>query len=226
MPTRRAKPTDPAPIEAPRPRKQNGRGGQSRDALITAATHLFAERGYAGTSIADVAAAAGVAKASVLYHFADKEALWIEAVEALWAEVDAFYIANRLPPDRSALDRLEAVLGLFVEASLKWPAYVRIPFIEGATPSWRSDWLVDHHFASHVRVTDAMLRQLQREGRLRPGSIAHYQAMLSSSINVLVAQSAIWERSYGARLDHRDGLRELVQLLLDGMIIEPPIGSI
>lgn len=207
------------PSRSSRPRRNNERGTQSRDALIAAAIKLFAERGYAGTSIADIAAEAGTAKASVLYHFADKEAVWIEAVETLWGEVDAFYVASRLPAGRPALERLEHVLARFVEASLRWPAYVRIPFIEGMTPSWRSDWLVDRHFAVHIRFTDALLRELQAAGRLRPGAIAHYQALLSSSINVLVAQSAIWRRTYGDRLDDPAGLAESSALILRLMIV-------
>lgn len=166
-----------------------------------------------------MATSAGSAKASVLYHFKDKETLWIGVVEVLWAEVDEFYEVNRLQTSRSAIERLQHVIGLFVEAALTWPAYVRIPFIEGATPSWRSEWLVDHHFSNHVRFTDSILRELQSEGRLRPGDIAHYQAILSSSVNVLVAQSAIWDRTYGRPLHEAESLRQLTRMILDLIIV-------
>jgi AcrR family transcriptional regulator len=61
------------------------------DDLRAAATDRFASAGYAGTSLQQIADAAGYSKSSVLYHFASKEAI-LEAA---------------LGP---AIDRLEVVL--------------------------------------------------------------------------------------------------------------------
>lgn len=198
-----------------RPRGSNVRGRLANAAVLEAATQLFAERGYAGTSIADIAAASGVAKPSVLYHFPDKDSLWKAVVEALWQQVDAFFDENLpkgAPPSRA---RLEHLLDLFVHASLAWPAYVRIPFIEGASPSWRSQWLVDHYFGRHVMWTDGLIRALQDKGEIRPGDPAHFQAMLSSTVNVFIAQAAMWNQTYGRRLDDEESLRAAVGLAVD-----------
>ena len=199
-------------------RARNKRGAAANAQLIEAAIRLFAERGYNGTSIAEIAAEAGVAKPSVLYHFADKEALWIAAVESLWAEVDRFFADNwpaTVSPSRALL---EAILDLFIDAAIRWPAYIRIPFIEGATPSWRSEWLVDRHFASHVTTTDRILRAMQRKGQLGNGDPVHFQAMMSSSINVIVAQSAMWNRTFERRFDDAASLKQLARLTLDKML--------
>jgi hypothetical protein len=96
-----------------------------------------------------------------------------------------------------------------------WPAYVRIPFIEGATPSWRSEWLADRHFGKHVSLNDKMIRAMQDEGLLRPGDPAHYQALLTSSVSVLVAQSAMWNRSFARQLTDAANLRENMKLVVD-----------
>ena len=64
------------PLVQMTPRIANVRGRRANAAVIEAATQLFAERGYMGTSIADIAAASGVAKPSVLYHYPDKDTLW------------------------------------------------------------------------------------------------------------------------------------------------------
>jgi TetR/AcrR family transcriptional regulator len=61
------------------------------DDLRAAATELFASAGYAGTSLQQIADAAGYSKSSVLYHFASKEAILEAAIGP-------------------AIDRLEAVL--------------------------------------------------------------------------------------------------------------------
>ena len=44
--------------------------------IENAARRLFAQRGFAGTSMADVASAAGVSKATVFHHFRSKRALY------------------------------------------------------------------------------------------------------------------------------------------------------
>ena len=50
-------------------------------AIMRAAEGLFASKGYANTSIADIAKAAGVSKALVYHHFADKDELFRQIVE-------------------------------------------------------------------------------------------------------------------------------------------------
>jgi len=194
---------------------RNVRGRRARSAVLAAATELFAERGYSGTSIADVAAAAGVAKPSVLYHFADKDDLWRACVAALWAEVDAFYSENwpqGLPPGRAVLER---ALGLFIEAAHRWPAYIRIPFIEGATPGWRSDHLADCYFSRHVAVVDRIIRAAQRRGAVANADPVLLQALLTSSINVLVGQGAMWSRAFGRDVTSPDFLEAHGRLILN-----------
>ncbi len=204
------------PIHGDTPnRASNVRGRRANAAVLEAATQLFAERGYMGTSIADVAAASGVAKPSVLYHYPDKDSLWKAVVAQIWAQVDAFYDARYPAGEPPSRARLTLLLDLFVEAALRWPAYIRIPFIEGASPSWRSDWLVDHYFGRHVLAVDRLIRALQETGELGAGDPAHFQALLSSTVNVFVAQGAMWDRAYGRTLDGEDSLKAVVALALD-----------
>jgi AcrR family transcriptional regulator len=52
----------------------------TRTAIWEAARHLFARRGYAGTSVRDIAGAAGVDPALVIRHFASKENLFLDTM--------------------------------------------------------------------------------------------------------------------------------------------------
>ena len=47
----------------------------TRQRILDVAAHLFAARGYAGTSIRDIADELGVTKAALYYHFSSKEVL-------------------------------------------------------------------------------------------------------------------------------------------------------
>lgn len=60
--------------------------GSTREAILDAARTAFAERGYDGASIGDIARVVGIAKASVLHHFPNKDELYTSVFERLLAE--------------------------------------------------------------------------------------------------------------------------------------------
>lgn len=97
-------------IEAVRRRRDAAR---TRRALIAAGTALFAARGYDGVPVAHIAAAAGVNKAMINYHFGGKRKLYLAILSATFAEivarVEALADAPRPGPD--ALRDLVAIVG-------------------------------------------------------------------------------------------------------------------
>jgi TetR/AcrR family transcriptional repressor of mexJK operon len=58
--------------------------------ILEAATTLFLQNGYSGTSMDEIAALAGVSKQTVYTHFTDKERLFSELVLLNTHRVDAF----------------------------------------------------------------------------------------------------------------------------------------
>ena len=63
-------------------RRGRGPSRQKRRAILSAALELFLDRGFAATSMDDVAAHAGVSKQTVYAHFHDKPTLFTELVTA------------------------------------------------------------------------------------------------------------------------------------------------
>lgn len=102
------KPTFPAPPVA----GSNARGARSIHRILDAAARMFGREGYAGASMGAVAAAAGVSKGLLHYHFHSKEHLLIEAVRATFRRLharfdDRFRAGERgLPTVLDALDAL------------------------------------------------------------------------------------------------------------------------
>jgi AcrR family transcriptional regulator len=56
---------------------------QRREQLLDVALRLFAARGFAATTMDDIAAAAGVTKPLLYQHFASKRALYLELVDSI-----------------------------------------------------------------------------------------------------------------------------------------------
>src|SRR3954451_23325237 len=79
-----------------------------REELTRIAARLFAEQGYQGTSLADLAEELGVQKPSLYHHIASKEdLLWAVAAEG----ATAFHAAlDAVPPAAAASERIRLAL--------------------------------------------------------------------------------------------------------------------
>ena len=86
---------------------------QRRALIVEAAGRRFGERGYDGTRLDDVAAAAGVTKPVLYRHFADKTALYLALLERHRADLGSF--AGAIPPDGPLEARLRAVLEVWLD---------------------------------------------------------------------------------------------------------------
>jgi AcrR family transcriptional regulator len=79
-----------------------------REELTRTAARLFAERGYHGTSLADLAEALGIQKASLYHHIASKEDLLWEVAESGAA---AFHAAlDAIPDEAPATEKIRLAL--------------------------------------------------------------------------------------------------------------------
>lgn len=82
----------------------------TKDRILMAALEMFAQNGFAGTNLRELAASLGMGKSSLYRHFDSKEALW----NALLDEMIAYYEARfgspeRLPPVPESLEALTAM---------------------------------------------------------------------------------------------------------------------
>jgi AcrR family transcriptional regulator len=60
-----------------------------RAQILQVAEQVFTQHGYQGTSLEDIAAAAGVTRPLIYNYFADKDELYLECLHAARAELDA-----------------------------------------------------------------------------------------------------------------------------------------
>src|SRR5215470_16923288 len=74
----------------PRPRPDDPRVVRSRAAVVDAARTLFLRKGYAGTTMDEIAAAAGLTKRTVYNNYGGKEALFTQIVADVLAYAEAF----------------------------------------------------------------------------------------------------------------------------------------
>jgi TetR/AcrR family transcriptional regulator len=81
---------------------------RNNKAILDAAIDIFREKGFDGTSIAEIAAGAGLPKANVYYYFKSKETIYQTIIGDLIGEWDR--ALAHLTPDREPADALAAYI--------------------------------------------------------------------------------------------------------------------
>lgn len=99
-------------VEPPPPKRRLSREGR-RKVIEDAAAALFAERGYGGTRLEDIAARAGITKQLLYRHFADKTALYLALLERHRQDLDSF--AGAIPTTGTLEERLRAVVEVWLD---------------------------------------------------------------------------------------------------------------
>ena len=99
------------------PRPRRGRDGQAtRHGLLTAATQLFAARGFDGVSVEQIAQRAGVTKALINYHFGGKHKLYLTIMTSTFSE-----IVDRVEHVARRIDQRRTSCGSSWRWSVRWP---------------------------------------------------------------------------------------------------------
>lgn len=105
----------------------------TREALMTAATQLFAAHGFDGATVEQIAALAGVNKAMISYHFGGKDGLYTAILRSSFrslAEALARLRAAELPADQ-ALHAVIALLGDTLQRKGALPAMLLREILSG-----------------------------------------------------------------------------------------------
>jgi|GEM_PF-2275011 len=188
----------------------------SREKLLAVAAEVLMRHGVRKTTLRDVATAAHVSHASVLYQFESKDALFAAVMDVEWRRLFDL-VRQRIERARTAEDKLRAFFltrfryigrrrkefGLFDDSELEYVA-VLMPLVHRT---------MERHRAEEFRV----LREIIDEGRRRgefsvtePDVVA--RTMIAGLSGVQIAMVM-----YGPSWLPARGLEELFRLLMDGV---------
>jgi len=152
----------------------------TRDRLLRAAAEVFAARGYDGTRVADIAAAAGVSKGAMYAHYPSKADLLVDALRTHGPRLlaDAF----AADPGQSITDLL-----LFIGRWLPRRRDAKGYLIVEALVAARRDTDVAVPMRAYVGERAACLGDLMRAAQaaseidadLSPRALAHFCLLLS-----------------------------------------------
>lgn len=141
----------------PRPRQKQKLETQKK--ILQSALELFAERGFEGASVRDIASHADVNHGLIKYHFQNKETLWKAAVDFLFErqseEMHAPVEELGMPP----FEQAKSWIRRYVHYCARHPEHARIMVQESVRNSSRLRWAVE----KHIRPVHQLAHRLHAE---------------------------------------------------------------
>lgn len=156
----------------------------TKDALLAAATEIFADKGFDAATVRDICGKANANVAAVNYHYGGKDALYVAVLEEVFPQED---IPSKVTAEaRTPEERLHAYLKAIVSdiyerrdgtVTQHWAIFLR----EMAKPSKNLDLIVQRQFQPRVDELRDIVAEI-----LGPDTPDHVLAFSSSNIWVLM----------------------------------------
>lgn len=190
------------------PNKYEKRTNKKKQAIITSAKKLFQEKGFANSSIKEIATEAHVSQVSIYNYFGNKESLVIECVKSIVQ--DTIVKANELlATNIPYLDKLNSALSLCstdINASLT--AYLTTSALADSNfMKLLSDGVFELQKDLYLNFIEAG----KREGYIDPSLPTPLILKLISAINTINISPE----------NYQEEIKTLHKLFLHGILIDP-----
>ena len=208
---------------ATRARGRPAQSAVSDDDLLEAVLQSFAESGYEGTSIREIARRLEVSHNLIPQRFGSKEKLWYAAVDHGFARLikDLTREAQTLGDDELLV--LRGLIASCIEINALHPSLLQIINQEASQPGPRLDYLFETYIKPIRDFGDAWLQRLADEGRVGRVSVTLLYFLITHGAGGMFALPALTSR-LGEPTEEKSGpsiraeAENAVQVLFDGIL--------
>lgn len=138
----------------------------TRDRVLQVAQALFAERGYRGTSLRDIAKRIGIKAPSLLHHFPSKQQLYLAVLDKMFESLED--AANAIAWGReSRQERMRQAIGDTIDFIASRPDFVRIMWKEMADESGVGRQVLKRRLPPLFSIAVNFIFRGQRDGEFR-----------------------------------------------------------
>ena len=188
----------------------------SQEKILDAASSAFAEEGFAGARVDEIARRAGVNKAMLYYHFGDKRALYREVLIRNFGRIEKA-LEGSLPAQGSAREQLLAVIATATRIITSNPDHPRIVLREFASGGANLPPEVLERMLGLMTIVKNLLNEGIRNGEFRATDPVMTHLTLIGSILMLNVVTPLRERAsqIGPDIDLPDAEFDIAQFLGD-----------
>jgi TetR/AcrR family transcriptional regulator len=154
----------------------------SADDILAAALRVFSERGFDGTSVAEINRELGVSHNLINRRFGSKDELWFAMVDWAFGRIEGGLAGVDPDPDPDPLIATRRTIVRFLELHAAHPEILRLVTVEAAAASPRLTYLWEAHIGPTIARVLAPLKVLVDAGVLTTTDIR--------SLHFLVAHGA------------------------------------
>lgn len=164
-------------------RRTKEAAGETRDRILDAAAHVFAQRGVAGAALSDIADAARVTRGAIYWHFKNKCDLYTAMVDRIVLPIEALVAAIENPHETNPLSRIRDALITSLKDAVRQPHARRVlnVMLSQCDAGEVSDPALERCRIAARRLFSCLpgaLRDAMRDGELPPDVDAEYAAKI------------------------------------------------
>ncbi len=198
----------------------------TRDRVLQVAQTLFAERGYRGTSLRDIAKRIGIKAPSLLHHFPSKQQLYLAVLDRMFQSIED--AANALAwarEDRQA--QMRQAITDAIDFMVARPDFVRLLWMEMADESGVGRQVLKRRLPPLFSTAVNFIFRGQREGQFRPEvEPNHFMWSLQSITIGFFNTAAMLKRLWGVNLLEPETIErrkhEVIDMISRTLFIERP----
>ncbi|MEH6568694.1 MAG: TetR/AcrR family transcriptional regulator [Halioglobus sp.] len=191
--------------------------------LLDALLQAFAETGYDGTSVREIARRLNVSHNLIPQRFGSKKTLWFAAIDHGFGRLQKDLIREAKTLGDDEIEVLRGLIGYFIEINALHPSLLQIINQEASHPGPRFDYLYEKYIQPVRDFGDVWLTRLTDEGRIAPVSVTLVYFLMTHGAGGMFALPALSKRlSSGTKgynpLTIRAQVDNAVRVIFDGVI--------
>jgi AcrR family transcriptional regulator len=196
--------------------------GSTSERILAAATEIFANRGYHGTSMSAITKAAGVNKALIFYYFDSKEGLFDAVVTRVYKQQRDALMDIKLKADLDPRQRIHALIDFYWDFLEQHPEVLYLSLHELARPDGQHQVIGQQN-----RMIFEFLRaQMDSFVTEFPTDVEHMFLSISGAIVYPFAYARVLtnlEEHYTSTPEAKQKRREHVHWLLELVLQQVPL---
>lgn len=204
-----------------------------RDKILDVAQDLFAQRGYAGIGLAEVAEGVGLSKSSLFHHFPSKAQLYTTVMARILTNLDD-EVTKALALGGRPTERLDRWIDTVIDVLAANPTYpsllLRVLVEDAELPSGLPDGKVANDTIRRIGANAIrLLREGMEVGELRRASAAYTLQMLIGATVHPLATGQFGNELIGRPMFSSQEITrrkaEVKALLRHGLVVAPTTGK-